>query len=185
MIIAGQDELKEVFHPFCDEIPTEEQQRVVNGLAVQGINFVADTWNISGWSRRRILEDRPLHICFDRATGKGSGKLGFIKPYVKYLIGKMRLDEEAASTRALQFLSTMIKFSHFLGAEGYRRLNDLTKETFLLYEDHILKLRIVEIYKQRCLFHGHYFIRGLALDIDWHPPRITLSDDHRSSDCYV
>jgi len=185
MIIAGQDELKEVFHPFCVEIPTAEQQRVVNGLAVQGINFVADTWNISGWSRRRILEDRPLHVCFDRAAGKGSGKLGFIKPYVKYLIGKKRLDEEAASGWVLQFLNTMIKFSRFLGAEGYRRLSDLTKETFVLYEDHILKLPIVEIYKQRCVLHGYYFIRGLGLDINWHPPRITLSDDHRSSDYYV
>lgn len=185
MIVTRQDELKGVFHPFCVEIPAEEQQRVVNGLAVQGINFVADTWNISGWSRRRILEDRPLQICFDRATGNGSGKLGFIKPYVKYLIGKMRLDEEAASTRALQFLNTMIKFARFLEAEGCLALSDLTRETFLLYEDHILKLPIGGIYKQRCLLHGRYLIRGLGLDIDWHPPKMTLSDDHRSSHYYV
>ncbi|GEM_PF-6464198 len=127
----------------------------------------------------------PLQLRFERIGDKSAGKLGFIESYVKYLIGKMRLDEGAAATRVVQFLGTMIKFSRFLEAEGYRGQGDLTRETFLAYEDYILKLPIVEIYKQRCLFHGLYFIRGLRVDIDWRPQRITLGRDHRSADRYV
>jgi len=185
MIIARPDELKEAFSPFCSEIPVEEQQRIVDGLAAQGIAFISDTWNISGWCRRRILGNPPLQLRFAQSGGKSTAKLGFIEPYVKHLIGKMRLDEGAAATRVVQFLDTMIKFSRFLEIEGYRGLSDLTKDTFLAYEDYVLKLPIVEIYKQRCLFHGHYFIRGLRVDIDWRPQRIGLCCDHRRSDRYV
>ncbi len=185
MIIARPDELKEAFSPFCAEIPVEEQQRIVEGLAAQGIAFNSDTWNISSWCRRRILGNRPLQLRFERMGNKSTAKLGFIEPYVKYLIGKMRLDEGAADTRVVQFLGNMIKLARFLEAEGYDSLGDLRTDTFLAYEEYILRLPIIERYKEYCLFQGHYFIREFSLDIDWRPQRIGLSCDHRRSDRYV
>jgi hypothetical protein len=185
MIVTRRGDSKDAFLSFCAEIPVEEQRRIAEGLAIQGIDFVSDTWRVSGWSRRRILEDRPLRIYFDRAAGKGCDKLGFIKPHVKYLIGKMRLDQGAASGWVLQFLDSMVKLSSFLKSESYHEVSELSDETFQAYEDHILKLTIGEIYKQRCLLHCNYFIRGLNFDIDWRPPRIALSINHRTSDNYV
>jgi hypothetical protein len=185
MIVARSDESKEAVCPFCTEILVEEQRRIVEGLAAQGVDFCSDTWNISKWCRRRILGNRPLQLRFGKTGKRIASRLGFIEPHVKYLIGKMRLDEGAADTRLFQFIGSMIKLSCFLEAEGYRGLGGLTKDTFRAYENYILKLPIVEIYKQRCLSHAYFFIRGLGMDIDWRPPLIVLSRDHRISDRYI
>jgi integrase len=156
----------------------KEQRRIVGALVNLEIDFFADRWSLEKLDGRMIDIKRDRFLIFeDEGSWNKKYKLGWLKNYVKYELGRRIVDDNVNAATHLSDLRSLGYFSTYIIGRC-QNLKDINKGILLHYEDTLLSEKFSTANTCKLLSTPYRFLDMLGIVTGWRPPKLKFSSCH-------